>query len=204
MLPGNENVLLCAGSTTITFHDIRKAAGSDFRLCHCRYSATIIIPFFVLGNAASRKQALLYENTDSHSKSISAAYVSPDGSALVSISNDNSMKLWVGDFSRGSDVRCVESLWKNNQTGRWLSTLRHCFDPKYPKSFLVGSMDQPRRMETFDIGEIDGETSSPHCFLHSTSLVGNALKSVCSRNAIHPSLNIIAGGNSSGRVHLFR
>jgi hypothetical protein len=32
----------------------------------------------------------------------------------------------------------------------------------------------------------------------------DSLASVCSRNGFHPTLNIIIGGNSSGRVHIIR
>ena len=33
---------------------------------------------------------------------------------------------------------------------------------------------------------------------------GEWLNSVCSINAFHPTIPILAGGNSSGRVHIFR
>lgn len=161
--------------------------------------------FYVLGKSGSRAKALLYENTTAHEKSISSAAISPDGKSLVTISHDDRVKLWRGDFcSSNTDITCVESMHKNNHTGRWLSTFRHVFDPKFPSTFLVGSMDQPRRIETYDITSGSESTSGGVSFRHSGSLMAEDLKSVCSRNAVHPSLHIIAGGNSSGRVHLFR
>lgn len=161
--------------------------------------------FYVLGKSGSRDKALLYENTTAHEKSISSAAISPDGKSLVTISHDDRVKLWRGDFcSSNTDITCVESMHKNNHTGRWLSTFRHVFDPKFPSTFLVGSMDQPRRIETYDITSGSECTSGGVSFRHSGSLMAEDLKSVCSRNAVHPSLHIIAGGNSSGRVHLFR
>lgn len=59
---------------------------------------------------------------------------------------------------------------------------------------MVGSMAQPRQIEVFqDTGEL----------LHSFYNL-DYLGSVCSINVVHPTQNILVGGNSSGRLHVFK
>lgn len=82
----------------------------------------------------------------------------------------------------------------NNNTGRWLTRFRAIWDPKQEHCFLVGSMLQPRQIQVFqDTGTL----------LHSFCS-GDYLTSVCSINVVHPSQNILVGGNSSGRLHVFK
>jgi hypothetical protein len=95
------------------------------------------------------------------------------------------------------------TLRHNNHTGRWLSTFKHAFDPKQPNSFVIGSMDRPRKVEVYDISsQSTGKNSIQLQNIHNIS--GDDLNSVCSRNCFHPTENIIVGGNSSGRVYIFR
>ena len=153
---------------------------------------------FVVGNGSARSKALFHQITD-HKKSVSGAYISPDGSCLVSVSLDDTMRLWSGNFSNATSIQMCEVKRRNNQTGRWLSTLRPVFDLKTERSFIVGSMDQPRRVEAFDINEKAGAYS----FRQAALLAGDMVGSVCSRNAVHPTRSLVAGSNSSGRVHFF-
>lgn len=82
----------------------------------------------------------------------------------------------------------------NNNTGRWLTRFRAIWDPKQEHCFLVGSMAQPRQIQVFqDTGTL----------LHSFCSE-DYLTSVCSINVVHPSQNILVGGNSSGRLHVFK
>ena len=89
----------------------------------------------------------------------------------------------------------------DNNTGRWLSTFRPVFDPKHPHAFIVGSMTQPRQIDVFIPSLLGNGALSLNSVLE---LKGEFLGSVCSRNACHTSLSVVAGGNSSGRVHIFR
>lgn len=66
------------------------------------------------------------------------------------------------------------------------------WDPKQEDCFIVGSMDHPRRVEVF---HESGKN------VH--SLWGECLVSVCSLSAVHPTRYILAGGNSSGKLHVF-
>lgn len=59
---------------------------------------------------------------------------------------------------------------------------------------MVGSLLRPRQIEVFqDTGKILHTFSNP-----------DLLTSVCSINVIHPTKNVLVGGNSSGRLHVFR
>jgi len=81
----------------------------------------------------------------------------------------------------------------NNNTGRWLTRFRAVWDPKQEQCFVVGSMARPRQVEVFqDTGVLLHAFCSPEC-----------LGSVCSINAFHPTRNVLVGGNSSGRLHVF-
>lgn len=66
------------------------------------------------------------------------------------------------------------------------------WDPKREDCFIVGSMAHPRQVEVFH------ETGkSVYSFL------GECLVSVCSLNVMHPTRYVLAGGNSSGKLHVF-
>lgn len=164
-----------------------------------------------------KPQSILIGN----SHSVNAAAFSPDGKYIVSVGQDNTIQAWEDFLSpSSSSSSSTENLKQtrlrhDNCTGRWLSTLRPVFDPKLPHTFLLGSMERPRRLELFTIESTDNisdntSTGNKKRKIDSiqlqlvTNLMNENLGSVCSRNAIHPTLNMIAGGNSSGRVHLFR
>ncbi|NXD65392.1 WDR76 protein, partial [Eolophus roseicapillus] len=114
-------------------------------------------------------------NLRGHTKSVASAYFSPvTGSRVVTVCADNNLS-------------------HNNYTGRWLTRFRAVWDPKQEHCFVVGSMARPRQIEVFqDTGKL----------LHSFSNL-DCLGSVCSINVVHPSRNILVGGNSSGRLHVF-
>ncbi|NWS14707.1 WDR76 protein, partial [Pachyramphus minor] len=110
-----------------------------------------------------------------HTKSVASAYFSPvTGSRVVTVCADDKLR-------------------HNSNTGRWLTRFRAIWDPKQEHCFLVGSMAQPRQINVFqDTGKL----------LHSFYSL-DYLSSVCSINVVHPRRNILVGGNSSGRLHVF-
>ncbi|NXK10777.1 WDR76 protein, partial [Herpetotheres cachinnans] len=110
-----------------------------------------------------------------HTKSVASAYFSPvTGNRVVTVCAD-------------------DKLSHNNNTGRWLTRFRAIWDPKQEDCFVVGSMARPRNIEVFqDTGKLLHSFYNLHC-----------LGSVCSINVVHPSKNILVGGNSSGRLHVF-
>ncbi|NWW39520.1 WDR76 protein, partial [Panurus biarmicus] len=123
-----------------------------------------------------------------HTKSVASAYFSPGtGNRVVTVCADDKLRL----DSRGSTF--LFPCRHNNNTGRWLTRFRAIWDPKQEHCFLVGSMAQPRQIQVYqDTGTL----------LHSFCNV-ECLSSVCSINVVHPSQNILVGGNSSGRLHVF-
>ncbi|NXG69658.1 WDR76 protein, partial [Baryphthengus martii] len=120
-----------------------------------------------------------------HTKSVASAYFSPGtGHRVVTVCADDML----------STLSLLASLGRhNNNTGRWLTRFRAVWDPKREDCFVVGSMARPRQVEVFrDMGKLLHSFSNPDC-----------LGSVCSINVVHPTRNILVGGNSSGRLHVF-
>ncbi|XP_031528701.1 WD repeat-containing protein 76 isoform X1 [Vicugna pacos] len=138
----------------------------------------------------SRSQPLI--SLTEHTKSLASAYFSPlTGNRLVTTCAD--CKLRIFDSSCiSSQFPLLTTIRHNTITGRWLTRFQAVWDPKQEDCFIVGSMAYPRRVEIFH------ETGKQvHSFL------GECLASVCSINAMHPTRYILAGGNSSGRMHVF-
>ncbi|XP_059809040.1 WD repeat-containing protein 76 isoform X1 [Hypanus sabinus] len=140
---------------------------------------------------ASSKMPVAHVGTQA--KSINSAYFSPvTGKRVVTTSMDDRIRVF--DTSTIiPKIPCVASITHNNNTGRWLTKFRAVWDPKMEDCFVVGSMVRPRQIEVF----------------HSTGIKVHEFKdaewlaSVCSINVMHPTKNILVGGNSSGRLHVF-
>nr|XP_012622119.1 WD repeat-containing protein 76 isoform X1 [Microcebus murinus] len=128
-----------------------------------------------------------------HTKSIASAYFSPlTGNRVVTTCAD--CKLRIFDSSCiSSQIPLLTTIRHNTITGRWLTRFQAVWDPKQEDCFMIGSMAYPRRVEIFH------ETGKRvHSFLG-----GECLASVCSINTVHPTRYIMAGGNSSGKIHVF-
>ncbi|XP_011353327.1 WD repeat-containing protein 76 [Pteropus vampyrus] len=128
-----------------------------------------------------------------HTKSIASAYFSPlTGNRVVTTCAD--CKLRIFDSScLSSQIPLLTTIRHNTITGRWLTRFQAVWDPKQEDCLIVGSMAHPRQVEIFhETGE------RVHSFLD-----GECLVSVCSINAMHPTRYILAGGNSSGKIHVF-
>ncbi|KAK4821455.1 hypothetical protein QYF61_020669 [Mycteria americana] len=129
-----------------------------------------------------------------HTKSVASAYFSPvTGNRVVTVCADDKLRVY-DTTSLSSTVAVLSTVRHNNNTGRWLTRFRAIWDPKQEGCFVVGSMARPRQIEVFqDTGKL----------LHSFYNL-DCLGSVCSINVVHPSKNILVGGNSSGRLHVFK
>ena len=119
----------------------------------------------------------------------------------MSVSQDNTIKTFENYLSPNKKDMKTTTSRHDNHTGRWLSTFKPTFDPKQPAAFVMGSMLQPRGVEIFNINRSKSELSTVD-LVHTYR--SPFLASVCSRNDIHPSRDIIACGNSSGRIHVLR
>lgn len=132
-----------------------------------------------------------------HHRSVNCAYFSPDGAHLVTVGQDNFLHIYDTRTTKYSDPENVAptlAIPHNNQTGRWLTKLHASWDPKHPTRYVIGCMQQPRRLQIFD-----ATRKNPVQELYS-----DLFNSVHSINVFHPKLNLIAGGNSSGRLCLWR
>ncbi|KAL3665754.1 hypothetical protein V7S43_009184 [Phytophthora oleae] len=138
-----------------------------------------------------------------HHRSVNCAYFSPrDGAWLVTVGQDSYIDMFdtpslsERKTSDTSPITLPNSVRvrHNNITGRWLTKLHAAWDPKRPNQFVIGCMEQPRRIQIFRAGR-----RRPVRELKSDNFA-----SVHSINAFHPHLELIAGGNSSGRLALWR
>ncbi|XP_017399583.1 WD repeat-containing protein 76 [Cebus imitator] len=127
-----------------------------------------------------------------HTKSIASAYFSPlTGNRVVTTCADCNLRIFDSSCI-SSNIPLLTTIRHNTFTGRWLTRFQAMWDPKQEDCIIVGSMARPRRIEIFH------ETGKR---VHSFG--GECLVSVCSINAMHPTRYILAGGNSSGKIHAF-
>nr|XP_046204344.1 WD repeat-containing protein 76-like isoform X1 [Oncorhynchus gorbuscha] len=127
-----------------------------------------------------------------HSKSISSAYFSPGtGNRVVTTCLDNNIRIY--DTSElTSRAPLLTSIQQNLYTGRWLSKLQAMWDPKRDDCFVVGSMQQPHRVQVFhESGQLQHSFQDPE------------MTTVLSVTAFHPTRNALLGGNASGRLYVF-
>jgi WD repeat-containing protein 76 len=132
-----------------------------------------------------------------HHRSVNCAYFSPTGDHLVTVGQDDYIHVYNTKDASHLDTKDVQPTLRiphNNQTGRWLTKLHAAWDPKRPDEYVIGCMQQPRRLQIFK-----ATRKSPIQELRSEYFA-----SVHSINVFHPTLPLIAGGNSSGRMCLFR
>jgi WD repeat-containing protein 76 len=142
-------------------------------------------------------------HTFENSKSINSAFYSPSGDYVLSTTMNDTLDLWKNIEQQPEKPE--ERIAHDNQTGRWLTTFMAQWHPQYD-IFCVGSMAKPRRFEvleprTTNSSIVQGTAS------RGTSkrlYAGEAMTAVVSRCCFHPTLNVIAGGNSSGRVTIVR
>ncbi|XP_072320731.1 WD repeat-containing protein 76 [Eucyclogobius newberryi] len=127
-----------------------------------------------------------------HSKSITSAYFSPEtGNRILTSCMDDHIRIY--DTSATNNALLLKTIRHNMQTGRWLSKLSAVWDPKQEDCFVVGCLSRQRCVQVYhESGQL----------LHSFSDEEN-LSTVQSVVALHPSRNVLMGGNSSGRLHVF-
>ncbi|XP_078539076.1 WD repeat-containing protein 76-like isoform X2 [Lissotriton helveticus] len=129
-----------------------------------------------------------------NTKSVGSAYFSPiTGNRVVTVCADDRIRVYDTTSLHSEAPPLLLSLKHNNKTDRWLTRFRPVWDPRQEDCFVVGSLVQPRQIEVFhESGEL------VHSFKDA-----NYLGSVCSINVMHPTRNILVGGNFSGRAHVF-
>ncbi|KAI8500590.1 WD repeat-containing protein 76 [Branchiostoma belcheri] len=129
-----------------------------------------------------------------HSRSVSSAYFSPaSGSRILTTCFDDRIRVFDSSAIGQQTVKPLREVRHNNQTGRWLTPFRAVWVPGRDDLFVSGSMKQPRQIELYS-----DQTSLLHTFTSP-----DYLTSICSINAFHPTQSVLAGANSSGKVHVF-
>lgn len=142
-----------------------------------------------------------------HTKAINGFRISPDGQYLVSVSQDDTVKIWRNFLSPDSyKVTSIDHYNNNDDRRRFVSTILPAFDLKYPSTFALGSMESPRRIEIFELPRPASDDTNSELSITPPSLLINEelLTTICARVCCHPVRNIVAGGNASGKVYLFR
>jgi len=130
-----------------------------------------------------------------HTRALSSAMFSPiSGNKVATVAYDDKVRVY--DTSKLTGTVLPSSQVKhNNQTGRWLTTFKVSWHPKMDDLLFMGSMERPRQIEAFRVGDQGIKMVK--------ALKGEDLGSVCSVVAAHPTLDVVIGGNSSGRVFVF-
>jgi WD40 repeat protein len=141
-----------------------------------------------------------------HTKAINGFRMSPDGHYLVSVSQDDTVKIWRNFLSQDDyKVTSIDHFHNNDDRRRFVSTILPVFDLKHTSTFALGSMESPRRIEIFELpqraaGDESELTVSPPSLLINEDL----LTTICARVCFHPFRNVVVGGNASGKVYLFK
>ncbi|KAJ9586229.1 hypothetical protein L9F63_020138 [Diploptera punctata] len=128
----------------------------------------------------------------SHPKGLTSAFFSPSAKYVLTTCNDDRLRVYDVREMKTTIPRIVANIKHNNHTGRWLTTFKATWHPQRDDLFVVGSMERPRRIALY---------SSEGKIVH--NLKDENLASVCSICVFHPTQDIVFGGNSSGRVHVF-
>lgn len=122
-----------------------------------------------------------------HRKSVQSAYFNPGGTRLLSTSYDDTLQVYEtrdGAWVKGVTIR------HDNQTGRWVVPFRAVWTGD--EGVLVGSMRRQLEVYNARTGHVVAQHASEH------------LTAIPSRNASHPTRDVLAAGTASGRVHVFR
>eukprot|EP01135_Chromosphaera_perkinsii_P006759 Nk52_evm7s578 gene=Nk52_evmTU7s578 len=152
-----------------------------------------------------------------HTKAISSAFFSPaTGKYINTVSYDNKIRIY--DYAKSSpdenkserrSIYPTQAITHNNQTGRWLTTFKAEWHPQSDNVFFCGSMNHPRQIDCFEgISAGPSGGAAPDAAAVNFKQIAalkdeDCLSSVCSIVKCHPSQNVVVGGNSSGRVHVF-
>ncbi|PSN55626.1 WD repeat-containing protein 76 [Blattella germanica] len=126
-----------------------------------------------------------------HAKGLTSAFFSPSGKHVLTTCNDDKLRIYDVTEMNGTHKLLAEKV-HNTHTGQWLTTFKATWHPQRDDVFIVGSMDRPRCIPIFN---------SKCQLIH--KFTDEDLSSVCSVCVFHPKQQIIFGGNSSGRVHVF-
>ncbi|CAN0326224.1 unnamed protein product, partial [Hapterophycus canaliculatus] len=96
-------------------------------------------------------------------------------------------------------VSASQALPHNNHTGRWLTKFQASWDPKSKSLFAIGSMQKNPHGVSFNT-IVGGGAAKPSAV---GVTGGEIMTSIPSVVDFHPSRDIVAGVNGSGRAYIF-
>jgi hypothetical protein len=182
--------LRTAKAVSHALHD-KKVSGLAVNPCNANMIATSALDrSLCLWDVRKLKAAKDAVSVGLFEASVSSVAFDPSGTRVVGTSMDDTVRLF--DVKASDFQKSVVRIRHNNQTGRWLTNFKAIFDPS-GKHVVVGSLQQPRGIDVFD-----AKTGKQTC-----RLTGDFFQSVASLLAFHPTMPLLAGGNSSGRVSVF-
>jgi len=132
-----------------------------------------------------------------HGLSVTAARFSPNGSRLLTTCNDDVLRVfespsWGGKSS--SHQEPAAAVRHNNKTGRYLTAFQAEWVRGSDELFVCGSLEQPRGIDVFRASDGSAQDRMEH----------ENVTAVVSLLAWHPSLQVLATSNASGKVHVWR
>lgn len=129
-----------------------------------------------------------------HTKGLTSAFFSCKGNLLLTTCNDDRLRVYHTALLPGATKpKVVTNIKHDNHTGAYTSVFKAMWHPQREDVFMISSMDKPRKLQIYGIhGQPVYNLTSDH------------LVTIPAVHAWHPTLPLIAGANSSGRVHVFR
>lgn len=199
-----QTLLVAEGSGCVSVIDLRDSDKCTPKMsiqCHPRSVRTVQVhpvkkDYFLTSSGIGECKIFDIRNkkveTSSllHKKGLTSAFFSPNGSKVMTTSNDDRLRIF--DVTILDDPKEECKVLHDNHTGRWLSVFKAIWHPCSSDIFFIGSMQYPRRVQLY-------------------SATGALLKEVKSEDmttitpvlSLHPKLPIVTGGDSSGRVYVF-
>ncbi|XP_055989954.1 WD repeat-containing protein 76 [Sorex fumeus] len=182
-----DGTLRCGDFSRAVFEEVNINNGNTGHTCS-HYRGINIYDARYLNSERSQPLTSL----TGHKKSPSSAYFSPlTGNRVVTTCADCSLRIF-DSSCMSSRIPLFTIIRPHMITKRWLIRFQAVWDPKQKDCIIIGNMAYPRRVEIFhETGEL------VHAF------TDKFLASVCSIIVMHPTQYILAGGNASGRIHIF-
>ena len=135
-----------------------------------------------------------------HDLAVTSASFSPSGRKLLSVSNDNLLRLWdpvcepLAKNPLSDTIVDPSKIKHDNRTGRWLTVFRGVWDPKDDDIFILGNLGR--------VVDVYSTKASSHS--RAIALASEFMTTVPAVNACHPSRNWVISGNASGKVFFWR
>lgn len=120
-----------------------------------------------------------------------------DSTKLISTCYDDHVRIHYNMTGSADQQRHVE-IGHNNQTGRWITNFKAAWDQKTPNYAVVGNMNRG-----IDVINADADREHDDYNQLITNITSDYLTAQPAVNSFHPSLDLIASGNASGKIAIW-